>query len=85
MKKFGLAALCLILLLCVLVPLKLHVHAASSQTYTWKNAVTGGGGGYIPDIIFNTKQKDLIFARTDMGGAYKWNPSTGTCPNCWPG
>jgi xyloglucan-specific exo-beta-1,4-glucanase len=78
MKKFGLLALCIIIVIGVLVPAKLHVHAASSQTYTWKNVVTGGGGGYIPGIIFNTKQKDLIFARTDMGGAYKWNPSNGT-------
>src|SRR5579871_5906033 len=58
-------------------------HAASSppvlmQRYAWRNAVTGGGGGFVVDIIFNQKQKDLIYARTDIGGAYRWNPSTGT-------
>src|SRR5438876_926008 len=49
-----------------------------SQPYTLKNVVTGGGGGFVPDIIFNPKQKDLIYARTDVGGAYRWNPSTST-------
>src|SRR5689334_16878705 len=52
--------------------------AATSQAYSWKNVVTGGGGGFVVDIIFNQKQKDLIYARTDVGGAYRWNPSTST-------
>jgi xyloglucan-specific exo-beta-1,4-glucanase len=49
---------------------------AGQQVYTWRNVVTGGGGGFIPGIIFNTKQRDLIYARTDIGGAYRWNPAT---------
>jgi xyloglucan-specific exo-beta-1,4-glucanase len=56
-----------------------RVGAAGTQTYTWKNVVTGGGGGYVPGIIFNTTEKDLIYARTDMGGAYRWEPSA----NSW--
>jgi xyloglucan-specific exo-beta-1,4-glucanase len=52
--------------------------AATTQAYNWQNVVTGGGGGFVPDIIFNQKQKDLIFARTDIGGAYRWNPTTST-------
>jgi xyloglucan-specific exo-beta-1,4-glucanase len=51
---------------------------AASQAYNWNTVVTGGGGGYISDIIFNPSQKDLIYARTDMGGAYRWNPNTST-------
>ncbi|HXM57317.1 MAG TPA: xyloglucanase [Candidatus Dormibacteraeota bacterium] len=47
------------------------------QAYTWRNAVTGGGGGYVPGIVFNTKQPGLAFARTDIGGAYRWDPSSG--------
>lgn len=50
--------------------------AATSQPYTWKNVVTGGGGGYVPDIVFNTRQPNLVYARTDIGGAYRWNASS---------
>src|SRR6185436_20694507 len=44
--------------------------------YTWNNAVTGGGGGFIPGIIFSTREPDLVYVRTDIGGAYRFNPST---------
>jgi len=30
---------------------------AFSQTYSWKNAKTGGGGGFVPGIIFNPSEK----------------------------
>jgi xyloglucan-specific exo-beta-1,4-glucanase len=29
-------------------------------------------------VIFNPKEKDLIYGKTDMGGGYRWNPSDGT-------
>lgn len=50
----------------------------ASRPYTWKHAVTGGGGGFIVNIIFNPRQKDLIYVRTDIGGAYRWEARTGT-------
>ena len=28
-------------------------------------------GGFIPDVIYNPTEEGLIYARTDMGGAYK--------------
>jgi len=49
---------------------------AASQSYTFKNVVTGGGGGFVPGIIFNPSQRNLIYARTDIGGAYRWNATT---------
>lgn len=49
--------------------------AAPSENYTWKN-VRIDGGGFVPGIIFNQKEADLIYARTDIGGAYRWNSAT---------
>jgi xyloglucan-specific exo-beta-1,4-glucanase len=49
-----------------------------STSYTWNHAQIVGGG-YIPSVIFNQSEKDLIYLRTDMGGAYRWNPKT----NSW--
>src|SRR5215510_7064578 len=59
-------------------PLSPPVAAQSSQPYNWRNVVTNAGGGFIPGIVFNTGAPDVIFARTDIGGAYRWNPSTST-------
>jgi len=52
--------------------------AAASEAYKWQNVVTNGGGGFIPGIIFNQSEEDLIYARTDIGGAYRWNPANET-------
>lgn len=46
--------------------------------YLWKSVRTGASGGFIVDVVFNPKQKDLIYAKTDMGGVYRWNPGDGT-------
>eukprot|EP00727_Mastigamoeba_balamuthi_P001301 m51a1_g11168 putative xyloglucanase (854) ;mRNA; f:300524-303317 len=48
----------------------------ASQQYKFKPVYTGGGGGFIVDVVFHPKQKDLIYAKTDMGGAYRWEPTT---------
>lgn len=45
--------------------------AQLSQAYTWRN-VTIHGGGYVPGIVFNAKEPNLVYARTDIGGAYRW-------------
>ncbi len=49
--------------------------AAQEDAYTWDN-VQIAGGGYVPNIIFNESEQDLVYARTDIGGAYRWDPST---------
>ncbi|MET0494566.1 MAG: cellulose binding domain-containing protein [Actinoplanes sp.] len=46
--------------------------AAAADAYAWKN-VRIDGGGFVPGIVFNRTERNLIYARTDIGGAYRWN------------
>src|SRR3954464_15956610 len=46
--------------------------AAAADPYTWKN-VRIDGGGFVPSVVFNPGERNLIYARTDIGGAYRWN------------
>lgn len=55
------------------------VSATPSQTcYNFRNVRIGGGGGFVPGLIFNPTQKGLAYARTDIGGAYRLNPKDHT-------
>ena len=57
--------------------------AAGAETFTWQNVKIGGGGGFVPDIIYSPTQPGLVYARTHMGGVYRrdsvskiWKPLT---------
>ena len=54
----------------------LTLHAeAPQEPYAWKS-VPIVGGGFVDGIIFHPTEKNLRYARTDMGGCYRWNPKT---------
>ncbi|KAJ3883080.1 hypothetical protein F5051DRAFT_435505 [Lentinula edodes] len=54
--------------------------AVSTQSYSWNNVKIGGGGGFIPGIIFNPNEKGLAYARADIGGAYRLNSDDSWTP-----
>lgn len=45
---------------------------ASAKPYTW-TTVPFGGGGYVDGFLYHPAQKGLLYARTDVGGLYRYD------------
>ena len=50
---------------------------SKSESYTWRNVVIIGGG-FVSGIIFSREVDGLVYARTDVGGAYRRDPGSET-------
>lgn len=46
--------------------------APPSEPYRWKS-VQMVGAGFVDGVVFHPTAKDVRYARTDMGGAYRWD------------
>ena len=53
---------------------KISAVRTPQQAYSWKS-VQIVGAGFVDGIIFHPTAPGLRYARTDMGGAYRWNAS----------
>lgn len=65
------------LLIITILSLLSGSRSTFAETFTWKNVKIGGGGGFVPNIIYNTTQPGLVYARTDMGGVYRRDSGSG--------
>ena len=45
---------------------------ADDAPYRWQT-IPFGGGGYVPGYLYHPKEKNLLYARTDVGGLYRFD------------
>jgi len=69
-------------LFCLFALAVSHAPNARAERYEWRNVVIGGGG-FVTGVVFHPAEKNLVYARTDVGGAYRsldsgkhWTPMT---------
>ena len=55
----------------------LCTQAFAVEKYEWGN-VRFDGGGFVSAVIFHPKEKNLLYARTDVGGIYRYDFSAKT-------
>lgn len=50
--------------------------SVSEEPAYW-DSVSMGGGGMVTGLVFHPKEKGLVYARTDVGGAYRYDSQKG--------
>lgn len=59
--------------LCATVPLPAFAASKTvAQPYSW-TSVPYGGGGYVDGLLYHPTEKGLLYARTDVGGMYRYD------------
>ncbi|MDI6401311.1 T9SS type A sorting domain-containing protein [Balneolaceae bacterium ANBcel3] len=66
-----------IIIVCLIMPVLpawslVMALPAEAEDYQWGN-VAIGGGGYVTGLVASCQEPGLIYARTDVGGAYRWD------------
>ena len=56
----------------LLLALSVHASQPAAVPYHFAN-VRIGGGGYVSGLLFHPSVRGLYYARTDVGGAYRWD------------
>jgi len=65
----------IVLLSLSLVLNLINIDVASAESYTFKR-FKFGGTGFVTGVITSPTEKNLIYTRTDVGGAYRWVEAT---------
>ncbi|KUN79710.1 WD40/YVTN/BNR-like repeat-containing protein [Streptomyces griseoruber] len=58
--------------LTALPAVQAHAVTEGTPPYRWRNAVMGGTG-FVTGVLFHPAVRGLAYARTDIGGAYRWD------------
>jgi photosystem II stability/assembly factor-like uncharacterized protein len=64
---------CIFISILITIALSITTTISQAQTATTWRSVVVGGGGFVPGIIFHPTHQGIVYARTDMGGAYRWD------------